>query len=114
MAKTGRGQGRGERRADLLRALRNAFSTERAEAKRKASTEREYHPLFDHVIVPALGKKRGSGRPRHGAPLATSIEKVVERTIGDGTATPPPFLRARLSELAQPFSVKVKYHSWRL
>ncbi|MGH7053821.1 MAG: tyrosine-type recombinase/integrase [Stellaceae bacterium] len=34
------------------------FLAEHAEAKRKASTAREYRRLVEHVIVPAIGKKR--------------------------------------------------------
>ena len=34
------------------------FLAEHAEAKRKASTAAEYHRLLDHVVLPAIGKKR--------------------------------------------------------
>ena len=34
------------------------FLAEHAEAKRKGSTARGYRRLLDHVILPALGKKR--------------------------------------------------------
>jgi integrase len=38
--------------------LARRFLTEHAEAKRKPSTAKEYRRLLDHVILPALGKKR--------------------------------------------------------
>ncbi len=40
--------------ADLARR----FLAEHAEAKRKTSTAKEYRRLLDHVVLPALGKKR--------------------------------------------------------
>jgi integrase len=38
--------------------LAQRFLTEHAEAKRKTSTAKEYRRLLDHVVLPALGKKR--------------------------------------------------------
>jgi len=44
--------------APTVADLAQRFLVEHAEAKRKASTAREYRRLLDHVVLPALGKKR--------------------------------------------------------
>jgi integrase len=46
------------RKAFTVAELAAKFLTEHAEAKRKASTAREYRRLVERVILPALGKKR--------------------------------------------------------
>ena len=44
--------------APTVSELAAKFLTEHAEAKRKASTAREYRRLLDHVALPAIGKRR--------------------------------------------------------
>jgi integrase len=44
--------------APTIADLAQRFLAEHAEAKRKTSTAREYRRLLDHVVLPALGKKR--------------------------------------------------------
>jgi integrase len=44
--------------APTVAELAQRFLVEHAEAKRKGSTAREYRRLIDHVILPALAKKR--------------------------------------------------------
>jgi len=44
--------------APTVADLAQRFLAEHAEAKRKASTAKEYRRLLDHVVLPALGKKR--------------------------------------------------------
>jgi integrase len=46
------------RTAPTVTALAERFLAEHAEAKRKASTAREYRRLIEHVVVPAIGKRR--------------------------------------------------------
>jgi integrase len=46
------------RTAPTLAALAERFLADHAEAKRKSSTAQEYRRLLDHVVLPALGKKR--------------------------------------------------------
>jgi integrase len=47
-----------EKAAPTVAALAEQFMAEHAEAKRKASTAREYRRLLDHVVLPAIGKRR--------------------------------------------------------
>jgi integrase len=44
--------------APTVADLAQRFLAEHAEAKRKASTAKEYRRLLDHVVLPTLGKKR--------------------------------------------------------
>ena len=46
-----------EKTAPTVAALAEQFMAEHAEAKRKASTAREYRRLLDHVVLPAIGKR---------------------------------------------------------
>jgi integrase len=47
-----------EKAAPTVAALAEQFMAEHAEAKRKASTAREYRRLLDHVVLPAIGKRK--------------------------------------------------------
>ena len=58
--------------APTVADLAKRFLAEHVEAKRKASTAKEYRRLLDHVVLPALGKKR----------------VAVDHTAGRGTAAP--------------------------
>jgi hypothetical protein len=80
MAKNGQGAGGAAKVAPTAADLAQRFLTEHVDLKRKASTVREYHPVLDHVIVPALARRIGT-RPQYCPPMATSIEKVVEGTL---------------------------------
>jgi hypothetical protein len=55
--RTGRGPRARRKVAPIAADLAQRFLTEHVDVKRKASTVREYHPVLDHVIVPALGEK---------------------------------------------------------
>jgi hypothetical protein len=44
--------------APTVADLAQRFLAEHAEVKRKASTAKKYRRLLDHVMLPALGKKR--------------------------------------------------------
>ncbi len=44
--------------APTVAELADRFLSEHAAAKRKASTAREYRRLLEHVVLPAIGKKR--------------------------------------------------------
>jgi hypothetical protein len=44
--------------APTVTELAARFLAEHAEAKRKASTAREYRRLLEHVILPAIGKRK--------------------------------------------------------
>ena len=46
------------RTAPTVAGLADRFLSEHAEAKRKASTAREYRRLLDHVVLPAIGKRK--------------------------------------------------------
>src|SRR5579875_1233963 len=46
------------RAAPTVSELARRFLTEHAEAKRKPRTAKEYRRLIEHVILPALGKRR--------------------------------------------------------
>jgi hypothetical protein len=74
------GQGAAAKVAPTAADLAQRFLTEHADVKRKASMVREDHPLFDHVIVPAPGR-RVSARPQYCPAMATWVEKVLEGTI---------------------------------
>jgi integrase len=66
--------------APTVTDLAQRFLAEHAEAKRKASTAKEYRRLLDHVVLPALGKKRAADITRqdvaklHHARRATPTE----------------------------------------
>jgi integrase len=47
-----------EKAAPTVTELAEQFMTEHAEAKRKARTAREYRRLLDHVVLPAIGKRK--------------------------------------------------------
>jgi integrase len=50
--------------APTVAELAAKFLAEHVDAKRKASTAKEYRRLLDHVILPALGKKRAADMTR--------------------------------------------------
>ncbi|HJU17913.1 MAG TPA: site-specific integrase [Stellaceae bacterium] len=52
------GAKREEKAAPTVAEFAQRFLAEHAEAKRKASTAKEYRRLIEHVIVPAIGRKR--------------------------------------------------------
>jgi integrase len=47
-----------EKAAPTVAELAEQFMAEHAEAKRKASTSREYRRLLDHVVLPAIGNRK--------------------------------------------------------
>jgi integrase len=52
------GTKREEKAAPTVAEFAQRFLAEHAEAKRKASTAREYRRLFDRIILPALGRRK--------------------------------------------------------
>jgi integrase len=66
--------------APAVEDLAERFLAEHVEAKRKGSTAREYRRLLDHIVLPALGRKRAADITRqdvarlHHARRATPIE----------------------------------------
>jgi Arm DNA-binding domain/Phage integrase, N-terminal SAM-like domain len=64
--------------APTVTELAARFLAEHAEAKRKASTAREYRRLLEHVILPAIGKRKVADVTRR------EVERLHQTRTGTG------------------------------
>jgi integrase len=84
--------------APTVADLAERFLAEHAEAKRKTSTAREYRRLLDHVVLPALGKRR----------VADIVRQDVARLHHARRATPTEANRA-LAVLSTMFTMAERW-----
>jgi integrase len=84
--------------APTVTELAARFLAEHAEAKRKASTAREYRRLLEHVILPAIGKRK----------VADVTRREVERLHQTRTETPTEANRA-LACLSTMFNIAERW-----
>jgi integrase len=84
--------------APTVAELAARFLAEHAEAKRKASTAKEYRRLFEHVVLPAIGKRK----------VADVTRRDIERLHQARRATPTEANRA-LACLSTMFNIAERW-----